>query len=163
MIREVQLADAQAITDIYNYYVTDTVVTFEEVPIDAADMSQRITKIATDNLPWYVAEDENGQVIGYAYAAKWHQRFSYRFATEVTVYLRHDVQAKGYGTKLYQTLFTELKARGIHTAISLVTLPNDASIALHEKFGFEKAAHFKEVGWKFEQWLDVGYWQGFLK
>lgn len=163
MIREVRLSDAQALTDIYNYYITDTVITFEETTIEPSEMTTRIEKVLDDNLPWFVAEDEQGQVIGYAYAAKWHQRYSYRFATEVTVYLHHNAQAKGYGSKLYQTLFEELKARGIHTAISLITLPNEPSVKLHEKFGFEKAAHFKEVGWKFEQWLDVGYWQGFLK
>lgn len=90
---------------------------------------------------------------------KWHARSAYRFCAEVTVYLDPDHTRGGIGSKLYDQLFPILKARVIHTAIGEITLPNEASFALHEEFGFSKVAHFKEVGFKFDRWLDVGYWQ----
>ena len=159
MIREVQAQDASSISTIYNHYIENTVVTFEEETITAAEILKRITKISADDLPWFVAEDKSGNILGYAYAAKWRDRFSYRFSVEVTVYLSSEHIAKGLGTKLYQALFATLKRKKIHSAIGGITVPNQASVALHEKFGMEKVAHFKEVGLKFERWLDVGYWQ----
>jgi len=162
MIREVQAQDASSISTIYNYYIENTVITFEEEVIAASEILKRITKITDDDLPWFVAEDELGNILGYAYAAKWRDRFSYRFSVEVTVYLSPEHISKGLGTKLYQVLLDELKRKKIHSAIGGITLPNEGSVALHEKFGMAKVAHFKEVGLKFDRWLDVGYWQVIL-
>lgn len=159
MIRTVQRDDAEAIASIYNHYITHTTVTFEEEAVDAAEIQTRIANIQAENLPYLVAEDSSGKVIGYAYAGKWRERYSYRFSVEVTVYLSAEHSGQGVGSKLYEALFAALKAKSIHVAIGGITLPNNASIALHEKFGMQKAAHFKEVGFKFNQWLDVGYWQ----
>ncbi|WP_019028100.1 arsinothricin resistance N-acetyltransferase ArsN1 family B [Colwellia piezophila] len=159
MIRAVQTTDAEAICAIYNYYITDTVITFEEEVLTVIEMHQRITSVLDADLPWLVVEDETGQVVGYAYAAKWRERFSYRFSVEVTAYLSPERGGKGLGTQLYQQLFIILKAQGMHSAIGGITLPNAASVALHEKFNMEKVAHFKDVGLKFNRWLDVGYWQ----
>ncbi|NQY50185.1 MAG: N-acetyltransferase family protein [Colwellia sp.] len=162
MIRAVQEQDAKAISDIYNYYIANTVITFEEDILTAAEMQRRITSVLAADLPWLIVADELGKILGYAYASKWRDRFSYRFSVEVTVYLSPEQSGKGLGTQLYQVLFTELKSRNIHSVIGGITLPNAASVAVHEKFSMEKVAHFKEVGFKFEQWLDVGYWQGTL-
>ncbi|MEI6893558.1 MAG: N-acetyltransferase family protein [Colwellia sp.] len=159
MIRAVQHQDASAICTIYNGYIANTVVTFEEDAITTEDIAKRITQISSAGLPWFVAEDNSGNILGYAYATKWHQRFSYRFSVEVTVYLSAQHTSKGLGTQLYQVLFDDLKEKKIHSVIGCITLPNVASIALHEKFSMEKVAHFKEVGLKFDRWLDVGYWQ----
>jgi phosphinothricin acetyltransferase len=159
VIRLVQENDARSIIDIYNEYITNTVITFEEETITTDEITNRIAKITSDNLPWYVAEDDSGNVVGYAYAAKWRDRFSYRFSVEVTVYLSPTSTTKGLGTALYQVLFDELKRKKIHSAIGGITLPNPASVALHEKFSMTKVAHFSEVGLKFNRWLDVGYWQ----
>ncbi len=159
MIRAATNNDAQAICDIYNYYITDTVVTFEEEVVCAKDMCQRMAKVKSEGHPWYVAEDSQGNILGYAYATQWRQRFSFRFSVEVTVYLSSKYAGNGVGTKLYQKLFSQLKANGIHSVIGGITLPNDASVAIHEKFSMKKVAHFTEVGFKFGQWLDVGYWQ----
>ena len=159
MIRRVQEQDVNSICNIYNHYIANTILTFEEDLITAADIAGRITKLTSDNLPWFVAEDESGKLLGYAYATKWRDRLSYRFSVEVTVYLSHEHTAKGLGTELYTVLFDELKAKDIHSAIGGITLLNEASAALHEKFGMTKVAHFSEVGLKFDQWLDVGYWQ----
>ena len=163
MIRSASKEDAASIADIYNYYVSDTVITFETQSVTSEDILQRIFKIQSDNLPWLVAENKQGKVIGYAYASKWRERFAYRFSVEVTVYIAPNYSGNGVGTQLYQALFSELQQDAYHSVIGGITLPNQASIALHEKFGLEKVAHFKEVGYKFEQWLDVGYWQGTLK
>ncbi|WP_428234710.1 arsinothricin resistance N-acetyltransferase ArsN1 family B [Gracilimonas sp.] len=158
MIRPVQPKDIPYINNIYNYYIRATTVTFEEEEVSAEDITTRINKIESAELPWLVAEHE-GLIVGYAYATKWKERSAYRHSVEISVYVDHNRQGNGWGTKLYQALFTELQKKDIHLAIGGITLPNDASIALHEKFGMEKVAHFKEIGFKFGQWLDVGYWQ----
>ena len=162
MIRTVLDKDVTSIAEIYNYYISETVVTFETETISPKNILDRIAKIQSDDLPWLVAQDNSGKVIGYAYASKWRERFAYRFSVEVTVYLSPNSSGNGVGTQLYEALFSELNERSIHSVIGGITLPNQASIALHEKFGLEKVAHFKEVGFKFEQWLDVGYWQGVI-
>ena len=162
MIRAATASDAQSIADIYNYYITNTVVTFEEQTISKADMNDRIEKVVGSNLPWLVADD-GGAVIGYAYAGKWNTRSAYRRTVETTVYLAHSSVSKGWGTQLYRALFDTLRNTSIHVVIGGITLPNSASVALHEKFDMKKVAHFAEVGYKFGQWLDVGYWQTELK
>lgn len=163
MIRNAASKDATSIAEIYNHYISDTVVTFETEIISSEDILNRISKVQSDELPWLIAEDASGKLIGYAYATKWRERFAYRFSVEVTVYLAPTFIGNGVGSQLYEALFSELKSRSIHSVIGGITLPNPASVALHEKFGLEKVAHFKEVGFKFEQWKDVGYWQGVLK
>ena len=162
MIRVVAASDAQAIADIYNYYIANTVVTFEELPVSQNDIIERIQKVNDSSLPWLIAVD-NGIVIGYAYAGKWNVRSAYRHTVETTVYLSNSSLSKGWGIQLYQALFDILRQKSIHVVIGGITLPNPASVALHEKFGMKKVAHFKEVGYKFGQWLDVGYWQTELK
>jgi len=158
MIREATENDAEAIVEIYNYYIRNTVVTFEETEVDATDFIARINKVQNSGYSWIVAID-NEQVVGYAYSSKWNERTAYRNTAEVSVYLSHTAISKGWGTKLYEALFTGLRNKDIHVVIGGITLPNPASVALHEKFGMEKVAHFKEVGFKFNTWLDVGYWQ----
>jgi L-amino acid N-acyltransferase YncA len=156
-IRVATAADAESLADIYNYYITDTVVTFEEEPVSPAEMAERIDEVASASLPWLVAE-LGGQVLGYACASKWKGRCAYRFSTEITVYLGRSCLGMGLGSRLYGELFPILAGRGMHAVIGGIALPNPASVALHEKFGLEKVAHFREVGFKFGQWIDVGYW-----
>jgi L-amino acid N-acyltransferase YncA len=157
-LRAAVAADAAAIATIYNHYVTETVVTFEEERVTAPEMARRLADVSAASLPWLVAEDDV-EVIGYAYAAKWKTRSGYRFSVEVTVYLAPAATRRGIGSRLYAELFSLLQERGIHAAIGGIALPNDASIALHEKFGLRKVAHFEEVGFKLGRWVDVGYWQ----
>lgn len=158
MIRQATESDAEVIANIYNHYIQNTVITFEESVISAVDIIDRIAKVKNSGLPWLVAE-ENTEVIGYSYATQWNGRSAYRHTAETAIYLSHTSLSKGWGTKLYDALFSELRLMSIHIVIGGVTLPNPASIALHEKFGMQKVAHFKEVGYKFGKWLDVGYWQ----
>ena len=146
------------ITHIYNHYIAHTTATFEETVISPNTMQQRVDNVRQQDLPWLVAVNDE-EVCGYAYASPWKARSAYRFSVETTIYMHPDNCAKGYGTTLYRTLLEELKAKGIHRAIGGITLPNPASVQLHEKLGMTNVALFTEVGFKFNQWLDVGYWQ----
>lgn len=157
MIREVKSEDAEAIADIYNYYIDHTIVTFEETSIDAQEMRSRILSVSA-KYPWIVYEAD-GEILGYAYASDWKSRCSYKHSVESTVYLKNGAGGKGFGSQLYAHLINQLKTTDIHAIIGGVSLPNPASAALHEKFGFEKIAQFKEVGYKFGEWIDVGYWE----
>lgn len=158
MLRAATIADAAAIAGIYNHHVLNTIVTFEEDAVTVADMTQRIAETIAAELPWLVWE-ENGGVLGYAHASKWKSRCAYRHSVESTIYLADAATGRGIGTTLYGTLIAALQPKGIHGILGGVSLPNPASVALHEKLGFVKVAHFKEVGWKFEKWIDVGYWE----
>jgi L-amino acid N-acyltransferase YncA len=157
MIRDIQLTDAQAVAAIYNHYIQHTIVTFEEVSIEAQEMENRIRAV-TAKFPWLVYEKE-GHIVGYAYASEWKTRSAYKHSVETTIYLKTGEESKGIGALLYTTLIEKLKNRNLHAIIGGISLPNVLSVKLHEKLGFEKVAHFKEVGYKFNQWIDVGYWE----
>ena len=158
MIRPVTAADAAAIAAIYNHYVTNTTVTFEEEPVSASEMARRIETVVSSGQPWLVAEVD-GKVAGYAYATRWHHRHGYRYSAEVTVYLGPDFGGRGIGSALYRELFPLLESSGIRSLVGVIALPNAASVALHEKFGMQKVGHLKAIGMKFGEWIDVGYWQ----
>jgi phosphinothricin acetyltransferase len=156
-IRPVKSSDCTQITEIYNFYVEKTYYTFEIEPVSFDEMQQRVEEIVK-NYPYLVAED-NLEILAYAYAAPYKSRCAYKSSIEVSVYAKNNAKGKGIGTKLYEKLFEELEQPQIHAIIAGISLPNEASIRLHEKFGFEKVAHFREVGFKFHKWIDVGYWE----
>ena len=157
MIRAVNIEDAQKIAEIYNYYVLNSCVTFEELALSTEEMRGRIEATHL-KFPWLVFEKDN-KILGYAYASSWKPRSAYKHTVESTVYLNKDATKNGIGSLLYAALIEQLTDLGFHAVIGGISLPNDASIALHEKFGFEKIAQFKEVGYKFNKWIDVGYWE----
>jgi L-amino acid N-acyltransferase YncA len=161
-LRPATLADASQIAAIYNPYILETVISFEEAAVSSDEMALRIADTLQTGLPWLVAE-QNGQILGYAYASKWKGRCAYRYAVESSVYLAKAARGQGLGSTLYRALLAQLRIDGRHTVIGGVALPNAASVALHEKLGFKSVALFKEVGYKFGQWIDVGYWQLHLK
>lgn len=150
-------SDAKSICEIYNYYVEHSTISFEENLVSTDEIRERIS-IVSSEFPWLVYE-RNGRVEAYAYAGKWKPRSAYRFTLECTVYTKHNLNEKGVGTRLYQQLFDELSESYVRSIMAVIALPNGASVGLHEKMGFEKVAHFKEVGYKLDQWIDVGYWQ----
>ncbi|MFT5654639.1 MAG: L-amino acid N-acyltransferase YncA [Arenicella sp.] len=158
-IRAAEDKDAAVIAEIYSYYIATTTITFEEEAVTALDIQQRIADTRAAQLPYLVVVDESDLVLGYAYASKWKGRCAYRYTAEITVYLGSDAAGKGLASQLYSQLFDQLKQASYHVAIAGISLPNAASIALHEKFGMRKVAHFSEVGFKFGNWVDVGYWQ----
>jgi L-amino acid N-acyltransferase YncA len=160
MVRSATTEDAARICEIYNHYVLHSTITFEERPVSLDEMKQRITEVLT-GLPWLVwVEDQ--VVEGFAYASKWKGRCAYRYSVESTAYLADGSTGRGIGTRLYEALVAALRQSKMHVVMGGIALPNDASIAMHEKLGFEKVAHFREVGCKFGKWIDVGYWQLFL-
>lgn len=155
--REVRAADAPRIAAIYNHYVRETVVTFEEEPVAEAEMARRIAETAAA-YPWLVWEDGDG-LAGYAYASSWKRRSAYRHTAECTIYLAPGRTGRGIGRALYPALIEAMRGRGLHAAIGGISLPNPASIALHEKLGFVPIGRFGQVGFKFGRWVDVGYWE----
>ena len=158
VIRAATPNDAGAIVAIYNHFVRETIVTFEEVEIDAAELGRRMQTVWSAGLPWLVVEDHN-DVAGYAYATKWKERVGYRFSVEATIYLAPAATGKRIGMRLYGALFTQLEACGVHAVIGGIALPNDASVALHAKMGMKQVAHFEQTGFKFGRWIDVVYWE----
>ena len=157
MLRQATPSDAAQICAIYNHYVRETVVTFEESPVSEAEMARRITDV-TARLPWLVWETD-GTITGYAYATAWRARAAYRHCVESSIYLAPEATRRGLGSRLYTALIAELRQRGLHCIIGGAALPNPASVLLHERLGFEKVAQFRQVGFKFGRWIDVAYWE----
>lgn len=150
--------DAARLCAIYNHYVSTTTVSFEEDPVLPDAMAGRIADVAAAGLPWLVLEAD-GDIVGYAYATKWRVRAAYRTSVESTIYLDPAHTGRGHGRLLYGALLDALRDRGLHVVIGGIAQPNAGSIALHERLGFRKVAHFSEVGMKFGRWVDVGYWE----
>jgi phosphinothricin acetyltransferase len=160
-IRSVDPSDAEEIARIYNHYIANSHATFELELLEAHDIEVRINEALEGNFPYLVWEAD-GHIFGYAYGRQFRPRPAYKRSIETSVYVEQGGEGKGIGTSLYKALLTEIRDRDFHTIIAGISLPNDASVRLHEKFGFEKVAHFCEVGFKFDRWIDVGYWQLFL-
>ena len=158
-VRDLKGSDLAAVTRIYNHYISTSTATFEEVRLDGAAMSERVGKVLAAGLPWLVACRSNSEVVGYAYARPFHERAAYRHSVEVAVYVSPSEVGRGIGSLIYDELIRRLKAMGVHAVLAGVAPPNDASIALHNRFGFEKVGHYREVGFKFDRWIDVVYFQ----
>jgi phosphinothricin acetyltransferase len=150
--------DAAAIAAIYAPYVTDRSVSFETEPPDAAEIRDRIQGCGP-LYPWFVALGDDGAIAGYAYANAFRARRAYRFAVETTVYLGQGQQGRGLGSALYGRLLPLLEAQGFTQAIAAITLPNEASVRLHERLGFVQAGIYRDVGYKLGGWRSVGLWQ----
>jgi phosphinothricin acetyltransferase len=149
--------DAAACAAIYAPSVESTPISFELVPPDAEEFARRIAKYAATHQ--FLVAEADGEVLGYAYACAWAERAAYRWSVEVSVYVDGDHHGEGVGRALYAELFDRLRAQGFRVAVAGVTLPNPASIGLHESMGFEPSAVFRRIGWKDGAWHDVGYWQ----
>jgi len=162
IIRDVQLDDAQALLDIYTPYVKTTWVTFETEAPPLNDFRERIEKYRFKlGFPYKVAELDGG-IVGYAYAHPFHEREAYRFTAETTVYVKQNFGRSGIGTELYRVVLDNLAKSGFHAVIAILGYPNEASKKFHEKFGFREIGQFREVGYKFDRWLDAGYLEKIL-
>jgi L-amino acid N-acyltransferase YncA len=157
VIRVDQLDDAADILAIYAPYCTSSNVTFETAPPTVEEMVDRISRITT-TYPWLVAEVD-GRVTGYVYATRFRERAAYRWTAEVAVYVASERQRSGLARALYTTLFSILRIQGFSKAVAGITVPNPASVALHERMGFQPTGFFPGVGHKDGVWLDVGWWQ----
>lgn len=149
--------DAAACAAIYAPNVESGPTSFEEVAPTAAEMAARIERVAATH-PWLVAE-AGGEVLGYAYACEYMERPAYRWAASVSVYVADGQRARGLGTALYEALFERLRAQRFQVACAGITLPNPASVALHERLGFAAIGTSPRIGWKAGAWRDVGWWQ----
>ena len=156
-IRPATRGDAAAIAAIYAHYVLNSAVTFEIDPPDRAEMATRIGQILP-RYPFLVAE-RAGVPVGYAYAGKLYERAAYRWTTEATVYVDHRRHGQKIGTALYRTLIAALNEQGFQAVVGKITLPNPASVSLHEAFGFVRSGLFAKVGFKHGGWHDVGLYQ----
>lgn len=158
MIRNVRLSDAHRIVEIYNPYIKNTLITFEEEVVSEQDMAERIKKITDKRFPFVVYE-ENGRVVGYAYLNNWRSRSAYDITLETSIYIDPTSQSKGLGAALYSTLISKAREMGIHSLIGVISLPNPVSQKLHQKFHFEIVGNFRESGLKFGRLVDVEFWQ----
>jgi len=149
--------DAAECAAVYAPYVTDTVITFEDIPPSGAEMAGRVNA-ALRTHAWVVLEDA-GRVVGYAYGGPFAPRGAYRWACEVSVYLEMGRRRTGAGRALYDALFVRLAQRGFRTAIAGMTLPNDASVGLHRAMSFEPVGTYRRIGWKHGAWHDVAWTQ----
>jgi phosphinothricin acetyltransferase len=158
LIRHADAArDAAACAEIYAPFVTGSAVSFEEEAPSAEQLAARIATYS-ERYPWLVA-DHAGAVAGFAYAGAHRARAAYRWAVEVTVYVHPEHRRQGVGRRLYETLLPLLTRQGLTLAIAGITLPNPASVALHEAVGFEPVGVYRRVGFKAGTWRDVGWWQ----
>lgn len=149
--------DAEHVQAIYAPVVRDTAISFEtEIP-DVQEMRQRILS-TLEGLPWLVCEVD-GKVLGYVYAGRHRARAAYQWAVEVSVYIHPDARRLGVGRALYSSLFQLLALQGFSNLFAGITLPNDGSVGIHERLGFQPIGVYKDVGYKFGSWHDVGWWQ----
>lgn len=152
MIRPAVLDDAARIAEIYQPYVTDTAISFEETPPDAGEIGRRM-----EAAHLWLVDEIDGIVTGYAYGTPWRSRHAYRFTVEVTVYVAAEHQGRGVGRRLYEALLQQLAGLGFVTAVAAITLPNEQSVEFHRALGFSYVGTFPKVGFKFDTWYDTGW------
>ena len=156
MIREANSKDAKAIALIYNYYISNTTISFEEKPVNENIVIQRIN--SNEKNKWWIYQSAD-ELLGYAYSTIWKPRSAYRYTVESSIYLKPNNFRNGIGTALYIKLLESLKKEGFRRVLAGISLPNDSSVLFHENFGFKKVGQLEAVGYKFKKWIDIGYWE----
>jgi L-amino acid N-acyltransferase YncA len=156
-LRLAEAGDAAQIAAIYAPFCLETAISFETTAPDEATMRERVCTL-TQRYPWLVAVSGTGDVLGYAYAGKHRERAAYRWSVDFTAYLAPEAKRRGIGTQLYRALVKVCQALGYHRAFAGITLPNEASVRLHEKIGFRPIGVYRRVGFKLGKWHDVGWW-----
>ena len=159
LVRGAESGDLPALTDLYNHYVKSSPATFDLEPASLASRRLWMTRYANAGPHRLFVAIDQGALAGYATSGKLREKPGYLTSVETTVYCAPDVGGRGVGTRLYAELFPMLRERGVHAVMGGIALPNDGSVALHEKFGMKKVAHFEQTGFKFDGWIDVGYWE----
>ena len=153
-IRRATLDDAAAIAAIYGAYVRETTITYEYDPPDETEVRRRLAAIG-EFYPWLVAEAEGGRIAGYVHGSRHAERAAYSWSADVAVYLHPDFHRQGLARRMYNILFPLLRAQGVHSLYAGISLPNEASLALHRGMGFEDVGTYRQVGFKFGRWLDA--------
>jgi L-amino acid N-acyltransferase YncA len=149
--------DAAACAAIYAPHVSDAATSFEERAPSPAELAERIARISATH-PWLVAE-RDGEVVAYVYAGPHRAKPAYRWSVDVAIYVAEPERRRGHGRRLYEALFERLRGQGFRMACAGITLPNEASVGLHESLGFRPVGVYREIGWKDGAWRDVGWWQ----
>jgi L-amino acid N-acyltransferase YncA len=153
-LRAAEASDSYAICEIYNFYIQNSVVTFDEKPMELRQWQEKLEYLKKQNLPFIVAATDSGEILGFAYVAPWRQKSAYRTTVEDSIYLRPASTGKRIGTKLLEQLLIESKAAGIKEVVAVISDSGaDSSVRLHEQFGFKKQGHLAKVGYKFDRWL----------
>ncbi|MCU1577804.1 MAG: phosphinothricin acetyltransferase [Rhodoglobus sp.] len=163
-IRDATTADLPHVREIYNHYVMNSTVTFDEEAMTLADLKHKFQKITTKKMPFLVAESPRGQLLGYAYVYPWKEKAAYRFTVENSIYLGPASTGKGLGKVLLRELIERSKAAGLKEIIAVIADRGaEASIAMHKSFGFKEIGHMGKVGFKFNRWLGTVLMQKSLK
>ena len=157
-IRAARLDDLPALTDLYNHYIIHTPITFDLTPLQAQDRRQWFDDHSGGRYRLLIAE-QDGQILGYATTSRWRPKAAYERTVESSVYCRHDATGRGVGSKLYAALFAAIAEENVHRIVAGMTLPNDASAALHQRFGFRRVGEFTEVGYKFGRYWNVAWFE----
>jgi L-amino acid N-acyltransferase YncA len=160
MIERIRIAteqDAADIAAIYAHYVETSPITFETAAPDADEMRGRIAAVLQRHV-WLVLE-RDGRCVAYSYASKHRDRAAYQWSVDTAVYIHRDERGKGYGRSLYTRQLAFLRAQGYYRSYAGITMPNQASVGLHESFGYKKIAQYSRVGYKLGSWHDVGWWE----
>jgi L-amino acid N-acyltransferase YncA len=157
-LRAADFDDLAGIAAIYAPYVEKTAITFDLEPPSEAAWRSKWAAAQSEGHPWFVAESDDGELLGYVSTSPFMARLAYRSTIQTTIYLREDARGRGIGRSLYELALREV-APSFHVAVAGITLPNEASVALHERLGFTRAGVFEDVGHKLGQWRDVGWWQ----
>ena len=157
-LRPAKRSDLPALVDVYNHYVHASPCTFDTEPFDTTTRLPWFEQFGNERHQCWVL-DLNGAVCGYACSMSFRTKPAYKTSVEVSVYLSPDITGRGHGRQLYETLFDALRDADVHRAYAGITLPNEASVALHEAFGFKHVGTYTEVGLKFDRYWDVGWWQ----
>lgn len=153
-LRKAELSDSYAICDIYNFYIQNSVVTFDENTMEVGQWEEKLQYLQKQKLPFIVAVSDSGELLGFAYVAPWRQKSAYRTTVEDSIYLRPASTGKRIGTKLLEKLLIEAKAAGVKEVVAVISDSGaDSSVRLHEQFGFKKQGHLAKVGYKFDRWL----------
>jgi phosphinothricin acetyltransferase len=149
--------DLVRVRDIVNHYIEHSVFNFRTEP-QSIDEVRALWAQRHEQFPWLVAAVD-GQVVGVAYAGPWNERAAYQWTVEATIYVDPSTHRRGVGDALYAKLLNRLRAQGFHSAIAVIALPNEPSVRLHERHGFQRVGRLREVGYKHDAWHDVGFWQ----
>lgn len=153
-LRAAEAKDCFAICEIYNFYIQNSVVTFDEQTMEVSQWEEKLTYLNKQSFPFIVAESDNGEILGFAYVAPWRQKSAYRTTVEDSIYLRAAATGKRVGTKLLEQLLVLSKQAGIKEVVAVISDSGaDSSVRLHEQFGFKRQGHLAKVGFKFDRWL----------
>jgi phosphinothricin acetyltransferase len=163
-LRDATLTDLPDVREIYNHYVLNSTVTFDESPMTLAALRKKFEKVQSKKMPFIVAENPAGQLLGYAYVYPWKEKAAYRFTVENSIYLGPASTGKGLGKALMAELIDRSTAAGLKEIIAVIADKGaDASIEMHRKFGFKEIGHMGRVGFKFDRWLGTVLMQKSLK